>query len=227
MHVDQMFPSKYIKHGDLQGRDVTVTIERVAGETVRNQDGDKRVWVAYFRGANKGLILNKTTATTIAALYGPESDGWIGKAVTLYGTNVRAFGQTHQVVRIRSQRPSQTAASPGDGDAVNDAEDVTDAEDAAGEVDADASQPDDDPDPTLWRRNDEPWRMWAGPDDAYVWAIGSGACKDEPHARMSLRKILERDFDGKFTNVNRETVFATFYSDRIAKLSETQVKEAA
>jgi hypothetical protein len=41
-------------------------------------------------------------ARAIAELYGPETDSWTGKYVTLYADLVKAFGEDHLAIRVKA-----------------------------------------------------------------------------------------------------------------------------
>jgi hypothetical protein len=101
MDINSCFPGSYLKAQDLQGRTVTVKIDRVQVEVV----GDEEKPVAYFMGKDKGLVLNKTNAGTIAVLHGPETDQWIGREVKLYPTKVQFQGGMVDAIRIRVEPP--------------------------------------------------------------------------------------------------------------------------
>lgn len=107
MDVRSLYDKAYLYAFDLQGRDVTVTIARVAGGTLQCTDGSKKKTpVLFFNGAKKGLGLNITNARTIAAMYGGfDSDKWIGKRITLYPTTTPVGGQTKDCIRIRPMIP--------------------------------------------------------------------------------------------------------------------------
>lgn len=105
MNINQVFPSKYIAAADLNGQQVAVTIERVAMEPVAQNEPPKPV--LYFQGKKKGMVLNKTNAANIATMYGPETDGWIGKAITLFSTFVDFQGRSVEAIRIKPQVPMQ------------------------------------------------------------------------------------------------------------------------
>ena len=49
--------------------------------------------VAFFRDHQKGLVLNKTNATTIAAVHGDETDNWIGKELEIFPTTTEFRGK--------------------------------------------------------------------------------------------------------------------------------------
>lgn len=97
MLVDQMFPSNYIKAADLGGREVTVTIDRVEMEDL----GSERKPVVYFRGKEKGLVLNKTNAQTIAHMHGGNTAKWPGKQIVLFSMLVSYQGENRPGIRIK------------------------------------------------------------------------------------------------------------------------------
>lgn len=80
MNINDAYPSNYLKASDLQGRTIQVIIDRVEMETV----GKDHKAVLYFQNKTKGMILNKTNANNIAAIYSPETDGWIGQPLVLF-----------------------------------------------------------------------------------------------------------------------------------------------
>ena len=84
--VNEAFPSKYLKAADLNNRTFKVAIKRVVFEEV-GQNKDKKP-ILYFNGTEKGLVLNKTNATAIAAVHGEQMDGWSGKEVELFSQQV-------------------------------------------------------------------------------------------------------------------------------------------
>lgn len=104
MKVNKMFPSRYLKGIDLGGKPYESTIKETKVEYLRDNTGQKRKkYVLYFRVAKKGLVLNKTLADQVKEVTGQEdSDNWPGQRVTLYPTNVEAFGKIYLVVRIRA-----------------------------------------------------------------------------------------------------------------------------
>ena len=97
MNINEMFPDKYLKAEDLQGRRVAVTISEVAAESIRNEDKP----VLYLKGKSRGLVLNKTNAATIEEITGtPDTDLWGGKKIILYGTRVDFQGKRVPAIRI-------------------------------------------------------------------------------------------------------------------------------
>ena len=98
--VSEAFPGKYLKAADLNNRTVKATIEKVEFEEI-GQD-KRRKPVLYFKGAEKGIVLNKTNATEIAAANGDEMDTWAGKEIELFSQMVPYQGQNVAAIRVRN-----------------------------------------------------------------------------------------------------------------------------
>ena len=121
MHYELLYPSKYLKASDLRGRDVTLTIcpERgVRIDKVARQGGAKEPKAVMFfaecaakakkeEAEEKALILNKTNAKTIAAIYGTETEDWKGKRITLYPTKTDFGRDRVDCIRIRDEIPKE------------------------------------------------------------------------------------------------------------------------
>jgi len=104
---------KYLKAADLQGRDWPLTIAGIQQEDVSGQGEPEMKWVVYFRGGQKGLVLNVTNATTIADQLGDETNAWMGRQVTLFPTQTDFQGKQVACIRIRLQQPQQNGQAPG------------------------------------------------------------------------------------------------------------------
>ena len=121
-HWRGFFEDKYLGAWvmDEAGRDLTAEIEGVVVEQVTNPDTNttEPKLLITFKGKKKGMICNKTNAKSIVSMYGVDTDDWAGKRITLYATDVRAFGQTHRCIRIREKQPQQDSRNrePGDDD---------------------------------------------------------------------------------------------------------------
>lgn len=100
-----IFP--YIEGDFLVGlKDVVLTMTHVTEEDLPTHNGKtERKFVLYFKETEKGLVLNKTNCKTIIGLYGKMTEGWAGKKIAIYGTEVKAFGQLHNAIRIREYTP--------------------------------------------------------------------------------------------------------------------------
>ena len=110
MKLDQAFPSNYLKCSDLNGREITATISEVKMEDV----GDDHKPVVYFRGAQKGLVLNKTNGYSIGDIYGDDTDNWIGRKITLFPDKTSYQGKRVDCVRVKgpSDNGTQQSAPP-------------------------------------------------------------------------------------------------------------------
>jgi hypothetical protein len=107
MKLNILFPSKYVKAADLNGKTVTLTIARLVVEKLGHGAEEEKKPVLYFEKATKGLVLNRTNAMIIGALYGEETDDWTGKRISIYPTKVRAFGSMQDAIRVREEIPAQ------------------------------------------------------------------------------------------------------------------------
>lgn len=88
------------------GKDMIVQVKDVKIESIQNQQGKEDKPVLFFEGNVKPLILNKTNMKTIEAVTGsPYFDGWVGKKLQLYVTQVSGFGTITDAVRIREFAP--------------------------------------------------------------------------------------------------------------------------
>lgn len=106
MKLSELHPGKYLGADDIDG-DTTATMTRIAFETMKTNDGEeKEKPVLYFKGVQKGLVLNKTNATRIGSVHGDETDLWIGKQIVLCVESVDAFGKTQWAVRVKPVRPA-------------------------------------------------------------------------------------------------------------------------
>lgn len=99
MDINSAYPGKYVQASDLQGRDVTVTISHIQIEDV----GDDHKPVVYFVGKSKGFVLNKTNASSIASIYGYETDNWSGSDITIFATQCDYQGRQVSCIRVRLQ----------------------------------------------------------------------------------------------------------------------------
>lgn len=110
--LNDLFPSRYLKAHDLQGREPVVTIARVACEVMGKTRESKPV--VYFAGKAKGLRLNKTMAVAIAAIAGSEdTDRWVGVAIQLFTTTATFDKVTFPVVRVKAPVKSPMLVKAG------------------------------------------------------------------------------------------------------------------
>lgn len=108
MRTGEAFPGNFIKAGDLQGRRVVVTIDRVSMEDM----GSEKKPVMWFAGRDRGLVLNKTNANAISDYLGTdEMDDWHGHRVVLYPSKTDFQGKRVDCIRV-DKAPPNGAAKP-------------------------------------------------------------------------------------------------------------------
>ena len=108
--VNEAFPSKYLKAGDLNNRTIRLKINNVIFEEI-GQNKDKKP-VVYFADAKKGMVLNKTNAKRIEKMHGAQMDGWTGKEIELYSELVSFQGEEVPSIRVRVVAPEPDAPIP-------------------------------------------------------------------------------------------------------------------
>ena len=99
MNLSEIYQSKYLRAADLDGKEVTVEIEKVVMETFPGEERPKPVLI--FKGRDKGLVLNVTNARVIAKHYGDETRDWAGRTVVLISREVDFKGDTVEAIRIK------------------------------------------------------------------------------------------------------------------------------
>jgi hypothetical protein len=100
MRFSQQFrsKSKYLRAADIDG-DTPVVIARVAEEEV-GRDRERKP-ILYFRGMQKGLVVNMTNANRLIAAFGDEMDDWTGATITLFTAIVPFGGEEVPAIRVR------------------------------------------------------------------------------------------------------------------------------
>jgi hypothetical protein len=109
---DQMFPSKYLKASDLNGRSVTLEIKSAPEEMLTGFSGQQeKKTVLYFTTSPKKLPLNKTNFEAVVDVTGEaDSDHWPGHRIEVYSVST----DKGPGVRIRTPavRPAAMAGKP-------------------------------------------------------------------------------------------------------------------
>ena len=62
MHIDQLYPSRFLRCADLNGQPMRVTVEGLKREDI---GGESKV-VLTFTNGGKAMVLNKTNAKAVA-----------------------------------------------------------------------------------------------------------------------------------------------------------------
>lgn len=127
--INDAFPSNYLKASDIRGAEPVVTIDHVAFEPVGRQKEMKAV--VYFKGKEKGFVLNKTNATKITQIAGTDlTEDWDGIRIKLYATETEFAGEQVECIRVKTPpaqgRQAPAAAPPPPPPPANDGEMLTD-----------------------------------------------------------------------------------------------------
>jgi predicted YcjX-like family ATPase len=86
---DELYPGRFIKAGDLKGRDVTVTISKVHVEELEGTKKQSK-GILSFRESPKELVLNRTNGECIKAMFGRRLTDWTGKRITIYPAKIES-----------------------------------------------------------------------------------------------------------------------------------------
>lgn len=120
MNINGAFPSTYLKAADLQGRRVSVTIDKVVMEDI----GGEHKPVVKFHGKDRGIVLNKTNAAMISEIANSdETDDWKGVKVVLYPTKTDFQGKRVDCIRVDypgdgKPAPKVTHSEPVDDESI-------------------------------------------------------------------------------------------------------------
>ena len=97
---------------DQPSREITLTIARIVDEDVVTNGSKERCTVCYWTDkAYKPMILNVTNKKMICKLYKTkDTDKLAGKAVVIGVSEVKAFGDVHDALRIRKRIPKVESA---------------------------------------------------------------------------------------------------------------------
>lgn len=95
MNADSLIPGRFIKAVDLGSTlaaEPTFTITAVVLERVpdlKNPGNEVVKGIVGFRDIEQGWVMNRTNVECLKAMFGPETDGWMGKRVTLCQETVK------------------------------------------------------------------------------------------------------------------------------------------
>jgi hypothetical protein len=118
MHIDQLYPSRFLRCADLNGKPMRVTISGIAREDV---GGEPKVIMSFTDGT-KQLILNKTNARAVARILGDETRVWNGHDIMLVPAQVDFKGDIVDAIRVKAApaRKPPTAATSNDEPPLDD-----------------------------------------------------------------------------------------------------------
>ena len=116
MKFSKMFTTKYLKASDLDKHPdgLVLHIRAFNMESVERDDGStEQRHTVYFEGTQKGLILNRTNASTIRDLYGDDTDTALRKSIKLVQAMTDFKGKRVPCLRLEAagQQPPSDDAS--------------------------------------------------------------------------------------------------------------------
>lgn len=107
----KMMNKNYLGSWDLEeGKDLILTIKSAYNQDVDNQQGgkDKCLLISFEEPGYKPLILNNVNCQSIEKATGSKYvEDWAGKRVSLFVTQVTAFGEIVEAIRIRTVAPKE------------------------------------------------------------------------------------------------------------------------
>jgi hypothetical protein len=97
MRKHQAFPSRFLKAADLGDEPITLTIQSVTYEDLKDHDGRSRKKpVVSFTKTPKVLVINATNFDAIVDVTGQDdTDNWPGQKITVYAGEVEVNGKTY------------------------------------------------------------------------------------------------------------------------------------
>lgn len=91
---DELYPGRFMKAGELQGRKPTLKIISVKIDELEGDKGKKIKGVITFERADpnapKDLALNKTNGVCLREMFGRQVQAWVGKRVTLFAVTIES-----------------------------------------------------------------------------------------------------------------------------------------
>lgn len=101
MKAIDLCPPKHLCAADLDGNDVTVTIEKYDfAEVGKEKD---RKGVLKFKEFPRTMVLNRTNLGRIIDHHGKDADKWIGLTVTLYESEAQNGDKIVPCIRVRAK----------------------------------------------------------------------------------------------------------------------------
>lgn len=85
LSYDQLFPGRFLKAGEFNGRAVTLTIADVFLDGLETETGNTETRaIMAFTETDRQLVLIKTNAQCLRAMWGDDSGEWVGHKVTFH-----------------------------------------------------------------------------------------------------------------------------------------------
>lgn len=110
-HWKELFSGgNYLAGADFKGKTFTAKIAKIESIGMEDDNGKQKAMPCVtWEIAAKPWLMCKTTAYCVAAMFGDDPAGWIGRSVTLYATMVQVGKGKELGVRVAGS-PELTAA---------------------------------------------------------------------------------------------------------------------
>lgn len=110
-HWKKLAPSNYLGSWDLEG-ETNATISKIEKKMLKTspQAPEEECVVINLKEFVKPFIVNKTNLSSIEkATQSAYIEDWVGKQITLFVKNVKAFGNYVDAIRVRQSAPKAKA----------------------------------------------------------------------------------------------------------------------
>lgn len=114
-HYKDYFKSSTLNDSDFDGqKDTVALIKSIQHTKIQTQDGEKMYLCAFLEGYDKPFRMNATICKSIKRAYKSSMvSDWEGKYISVYiQYDLKAFGDSHDVLRVRPVAPKPPVQSP-------------------------------------------------------------------------------------------------------------------
>lgn len=101
MKLHEVFPSRFLEAAELEGQELTLTIERYEKDVPVGRENDLCTVIYFKETDGRGMVLNKTNGFRIGAYHGPDLDKWGGCEITIYPSTCDLAGKTVDCIRVK------------------------------------------------------------------------------------------------------------------------------
>ena len=103
MNANTLMPKEYLSGADVydtknKSISLSATISGLKRVTV-GTDNEER-WALTFEHTERKLTLNKTNLSKLIEMFGAETDDWIGKLISLFGSQTMYQGKSVKAIRV-------------------------------------------------------------------------------------------------------------------------------
>lgn len=103
MNWEVLFPGKYLKSAEFGQVKPTYTVKAITVEDLPDEKtgGTRKRGIVAFQETEKALVLNRTNATALKAMFGAETNNWLGKRVCFFAAPFTDPFTGEQITAIR------------------------------------------------------------------------------------------------------------------------------